>query len=151
MVVPSGRPAGKRISQEVRAAILAADRGESNASLARALGVSDVSVGNIRKQAGIRSQGKGGTKPRLAAPPSASTPTAPKRRKKSAKPPSVAATGTPPVGLQDPLSGALSVQVTLTFTEAQLNAAWEHLPLEAKAIAMAAALQPSAGEPTHAT
>ena len=149
MVVPSGRPAGKRISQEVRAAILAADRGEPNANLARALGVSDVTVGNIRKQAGIRGRAKRGPKPRLAAPPTASTPTAPKGRKKSANRPSAAAP--PPVRLQDPLSAALSIQVTLTFTEAQLNAAWERLPLEAKAIAMAAALQPSAGEPTHAT
>jgi hypothetical protein len=46
---------GKRISEEIRATVLAADLSISNCALAKELGISDVTVLAIRRKAGLRS------------------------------------------------------------------------------------------------
>ena len=122
----------KRISDEIKTAILAAAPTVSNMDLARQYKISDATVCTLRKKAGIvLVRGKN------AAAPSVKNSSAVKKSNgvKFSAPLSQTAIET----AQAPRSG--TVAVTLNFPPHQLDAFWRNLPVEVKAIAITAAIE----------
>lgn len=120
-----------RLSEEVRAAILAADPSISHREVARQLGCSDVSVLNIRKKAGIVLTGNSrGRKPR-------------KNTDTSSRP----SLGAPSFAdLEKDGNDRTMVTIQLCFTPEQLNLIWARLTPDIKGVAIAAALESNASQ-----
>ncbi len=128
MGISSTHPRTHRISDEIKAAIVAAAPTVSNADLARKYGISDATVCQLRKKAGIVRVKRQRS---VAAPKHA---TSEVKKSSAAKIPAAAS----PLPTHAP---SPTVTVALNFTPEQLEAVWGLFSLDVKVVAIAASLQ----------
>jgi len=114
MTIVSGRTQGTRISEEIRQSILAESPSVSHADLARKYGITDVSVGAIRRAAGIK---------KIKAEKPAKAP-------KAYKPMNMEPRGWVPE--PEPQMPREVVGVTLNLSETTLYAWWNSQPISRK-------------------
>ena len=136
MGIASTRNSKSRISGEVKAAILAEAPTVSNTDLARKYGISDPTVCQWRKAAGIVLV-KGPRSPKAAASAAVKKSSA-VNKSNSVK---VSAAKSFAAGMSASEQAASTVSITLNFTPEQLDAIWNMLPVEVKVVAVTAALQ----------
>jgi len=142
-----------RVSEETRQAILREPTSISNMKVGRKYGVSNVTVWNIRKKAGLRSEVSSGDwkrKGKDAAAEPAKTPRAATRNTPAAQPEPARTSGYMAlVGIAAPLNPPSPIMMvdaqrkyvfSLELTEPELDALYLRLAPEKKAVALGAAL-----------